>query len=138
MKLPYEVIEIKSEIVTDQLNQYLSILLDIYRQATLHPSNPYPYLVDEEGHVYGTILEATDKVIKLLFFMVDLPRMCECLEMKDQASLNAWLQTVPLEYVPTLYNSLVSMGYTFSFPCPSIPAKQSVLFRDKISTRFAE
>ena len=114
------------------------ILLQTYNQAIQGTTNPYPYFADREGHVYGTILEANDLVIRVLFFMVDLPRMFEWMESKDGEAILSWIQTVPLEYVPTLYGLLTSKGFSFPFKCPSLPDKKKVMYGEMISTTIVE
>ena len=124
--------------VTENLKPFMLILLQTYNQATQGNTNPYPYLTDREGHAYGTILEANDLVIKVMFFMVDLPRMYEWIERREEAAITSWIQTVPLEYVPTLYDVLTSKGFSFPFKCPSLPDKKKVMYGEMISTTIVE
>ena len=124
--------------VTESLKPFMLILLQTYNQASQGSTKPYPYFTDREGHAYGTILEANDLVIKVLFFMVDLPRMVEWMESKNGEAIISWIQTVPLEYVPTLYGLLADKGFSFPFKCPSLPDKKQVMYGEMISTTIVE
>lgn len=136
--LPYSEITVRSDDVPDYAKPYLHILVDVFNSCSVQPASVHPYLTGEDKHTYGVVMDANDNQIRILFFTPDLPLMIEKLEQKDSNALIQWIQTVSLEYVPSLYSYLKSRGLVFPFPCPSLPSREDVSFSKRVTTRIVE
>ena len=128
----------RSDDIPDCAKPYLHILVDVFTSCSSQPASVHPYLTGEDKHTYGVVMDANDNQIRILFFTPDLPLMIEKLEQKDSKALIQWIQTVSLEYVPSLYSYLKSSGLSFPFPCPSLPSRRDISFAKRVTTRIVE
>ena len=128
----------RSDDIPDCAKPYLHILGDVFTSCSAQPASVHPYLTGEDKHTYGVVMDANDNQIRILFFTPDLPLMIEKLEQKDSNALIQWIQTVSLEYVPSLYSYLKSCGLALPFPCPSLPSRGDISFAKRVTTRIVE
>lgn len=129
---------IRSDEIQEYSKHYLRLLSDIYQCCSSLTTNIRPYLQGEDKHTYGVILEASESLVKLLFFTPDFPLMEEKMEQKEINAIIQWIQTIPLEYVPSVFAYLKSCSIHIPFLCPSLPSRDQISFRKQIRTRIFE
>lgn len=115
----------------------------ICSQISISAVHPKPQTFD---HIckerINTLMEFFWKQVKVssnfFSFTPDFPLLEEKIEQNDINSIIQWIQTIPLEYVPSVYSYLKSCNIHIPFSCPSLPSRSQISFRDRIQIRIFE
>lgn len=121
-KLPVDSITVDSNQVVESTSRVLDLLMRAVKE--MKEKKEVPFLFGEDEHVYGMIQLVDQHSVQMLFFPPDFPLLLSFIRGNQFEKIVAWIQTIPLQYIPPIYAFLTRKNIQLPFPCPALPPRR--------------
>lgn len=121
-KLPVDAITIDSNQVIEATSRVLELLMRAVKE--MKEKKEVPFLFGEDEHVYGMIQLVDPHSLQMLFFPPDFPMLLNLIRNNQFEKIVAWIQTIPMQYIPPIYAFLTRKNMQLPFPCPALPPRR--------------
>lgn len=123
-KLPFDSITVDPNQVIEATSRVVKLLMLAVKE--MKEMKEVPFLFGEDEHMYGMIQLVDPNSLQMLFFPPDFPLLLNLIRSNQFEKIVAWIQTIPVQYVPPIYAFLTRKNVKLPFPCPTLPPRKKI------------